>query len=83
MRTQIFCAEVSTFCGQVQEQPLPGFIRAPPGFSARATMAALGDLSVLGGAAALATDLDVTHELLAVGAAPLCMHSSPTSPSAR
>ena len=61
----------------------PEFSRAPPGFSAWAAMDALGDLSVLGGAAALATDLDVTHELLAVGAAPLCMHSSPTSPSAR
>ena len=43
----------------------------PPGFSARAAIAALGALGMLEDVAAFATDLEVTLELLAVGAAPL------------
>ena len=49
----------------------PGSSEVPPGFSARAAMAALGALGMLEDVAAFATDLEVTRELLAVGAAPL------------
>ena len=49
----------------------PEFSRAPPVFSAWAAMDALGDLSVLGGAAALGDALLEARRALTVGAAPL------------